>query len=151
MAELNVVTEIVDLAEARRRLPLLRPRVAQLMEATRSLRHAHLRMQKAGVALANDPERLERLTQDRRTAEERFRTLLAAVNELGAYVKDPEIGLVDFYAWRGDEMVFLCWRHGEEDIIAWHGLDEGFAGRKRLDTGAALDTDAPNEALDDEA
>ncbi len=74
-----------------------------------------------------------------------------AVNELGAYVKDPEIGLVDFYAWRGDEMVFLCWRHGEHDIVAWHGLDEGFAGRKRLDGDEAVYTDEPSEAAEDGA
>ena len=136
MAEPNVITEIVDLAEARRRLPELRPRVALLMEATQGLKRAHLRLQKAGVALANDPDRLERLTRDRRAAEERFRLTLAAVNELGAYVKDPEVGLIDFYSWRGDEMVFLCWKHGEEDIAAWHPIDEGFSGRRQID-GAA--------------
>jgi hypothetical protein len=136
MAEPNVVTEIVDLAEARRRLPKLRPRVSLLMEATRGLKSAHLRLHRSGVALGEDPARLERLTRDRRAAEERFRAALEAVNELGAYVKDPEIGLVDFYSWRGAEMVFLCWRHGEEDIVAWHGIDEGFSGRKSLDAEA---------------
>jgi hypothetical protein len=133
MSEPNVITEIVDLAEARRRLPVLRPRIAVLMEATRALKLTHQRLQRAGVTLANDPEKLERMTRDRRAAEERFRIALEAVNELGAYVKDPEVGLIDFYSWRGEELVFLCWRHGEEDIVSWHAIDEGFAGRQAID------------------
>ena len=63
-------------------------------------------------------------------------TALAAaverVNELGAQIKDLDIGLIDFPTlYRGRE-VLLCWKLGEERIAFWHGTDEGFKGRKPI-------------------
>jgi hypothetical protein len=56
----------------------------------------------------------------------------AEVQRTGAVVKDPRVGLVDFYGRLGGEPVWLCWRFGEESIAYYHGLDEGLAGRKPL-------------------
>jgi hypothetical protein len=56
-----------------------------------------------------------------------------AIHERGAIVKDLDTGLVDFPAVREGEEILLCWRLGEDEVGHWHGLDEGFAGRKRLD------------------
>jgi hypothetical protein len=55
------------------------------------------------------------------------------IHERGAIVKDPDEGLVDFPAVREGEEILLCWRLGEDEVAHWHGLEEGFAGRKRLD------------------
>ena len=70
-------------------------------------------------------------------AEERERIAVArCVNEIhgrGAIVKDLDEGLVDFPALRHGEEILLCWRLGEDEVAHWHGLEEGFAGRKRLD------------------
>ena len=52
---------------------------------------------------------------------------------LGVQVKDPETGLLDFPARRGGEDVLLCWRVGEDAVEWWHGLEDGFAGRRRID------------------
>jgi hypothetical protein len=54
------------------------------------------------------------------------------VSKLGAVVKDPRLGLVDFYGRVAGVLVFLCWKFGEESISHYHGVDEGFAGRKPL-------------------
>ena len=59
-----------------------------------------------------------------------------AIQELDEYdviVRDPKVGIVDFWA-RGEDGVdyLLCWRSGEEDLGWWHFPDEGFMGRKRL-------------------
>ena len=51
---------------------------------------------------------------------------------LGVLVKDLDRGLLDFPALRGGEEVLLCWQVGEDEVGFWHGLEEGFAGRKRL-------------------
>jgi hypothetical protein len=50
----------------------------------------------------------------------------------GIEIKDVYTGLVDFYAHRGGEVVYLCWRKGEERIEFWHTLQAGFAGRKPM-------------------
>jgi hypothetical protein len=55
-----------------------------------------------------------------------------AIHELGAVVKDPDEGLVDFPAQLDGLEVYLCWKLGEDAIEYWHGVDEGYAGRKLL-------------------
>ena len=54
------------------------------------------------------------------------------VEKLGAVVKDPRIGLVDFYGHVEGKTVWLCWKYGEDDIAHYHALDEGFANRKPI-------------------
>ena len=54
------------------------------------------------------------------------------IHELGAIVKDPDEGLVDFPARHDGEDVLLCWRVGEDEVAWWHTLEDGFAGRKPL-------------------
>jgi hypothetical protein len=54
------------------------------------------------------------------------------IEALGVMVRDPETGLIDFYAEREGEIVFLCWRLGEDKVEWWHPTDTGFAGRERL-------------------
>ncbi len=75
--------------------------------------------------------------QEENEAEQRARVEIArcvnAIHGRGAIVKDIDEGLVDFPAVRAGEEILLCWRLGEDAITHWHGLEEGFAGRKRLD------------------
>lgn len=61
-----------------------------------------------------------------------YRDRWSRVEETGAIVKDPRLGLVDFYAQMDGETVLLCWQYGEEEIGFWHPVDEGFASRKPL-------------------
>src|SRR5262249_38905524 len=56
-----------------------------------------------------------------------------AIHERGAIVKDVATGLVAFPARARGAEILLCWQLGEEEVAHWHGLEEGFAGRKRLD------------------
>jgi hypothetical protein len=57
---------------------------------------------------------------------------LAELEALDIVVRDVERGLVDFPALRDGEEVYLCWLIDERAIEFWHGLDAGFAGRRRL-------------------
>lgn len=53
----------------------------------------------------------------------------------GVQVKDIDSGLVDFPTLRRNgEEVYLCFRLGEEKIDYWHRIDDGFPGRKPVDT-----------------
>lgn len=55
-----------------------------------------------------------------------------AVESLGAVVKDPQVGLVDFYGRVDGKLVWLCWKYDEEEVAFYHALDEGFSGRKPI-------------------
>lgn len=58
--------------------------------------------------------------------------LIGAVRADGIEVKDVHTGLLDFYAKRGGEVVYLCWRRGEREVGFWHTLQGGFSGRKTI-------------------
>lgn len=54
--------------------------------------------------------------------------------QLGCLVKDLDVGLVDFPTlYRGKE-VYLCWKSGELGIGFWHRIEDGFPGRKPIDS-----------------
>jgi hypothetical protein len=62
-----------------------------------------------------------------------YRSGWRAVEDLGAVIKDPRVGLVDFYGRVDGKLVWLCWKYGEDRVEHYHGLDEGFAGRKPIE------------------
>lgn len=64
---------------------------------------------------------------------ERLEEAVNEIQDMGCLVKDLEAGLIDFPSLRNGQEVYLCWKLGERRIEFWHSLDEGFAGRKRLD------------------
>ena len=57
---------------------------------------------------------------------------LRQLQELGIVLRDPSIGLIDFYHQRQGETVFLCWKLGEGNVEWWHPVHSGIAGRERL-------------------
>ena len=63
---------------------------------------------------------------------EEYRAGWREVEELGAVLKDPRIGLLDFYGQVDGKLVWLCWKYGEAECGFYHALEEGFSGRKPL-------------------
>jgi hypothetical protein len=57
----------------------------------------------------------------------------------GVVIKSVDEGLLDFPSRRFDEEVWLCWRVGEDKIKFWHGKDEGFMGRKPLESTGVIE------------
>jgi hypothetical protein len=57
---------------------------------------------------------------------------LRQLEEWGIVLRDPSIGLIDFFHRREGETVFLCWKLGEAKVDWWHPVDTGIAGRERL-------------------
>lgn len=58
--------------------------------------------------------------------------LLQKVVDLGAEPKGLSPALVDFPHRLNGRDVYLCWKLGEKGITHYHGMNEGYAGRKRL-------------------
>lgn len=57
---------------------------------------------------------------------------LTQIQQTGCLVKDLDEGLVDFPCLMEGQEALLCWKLGESRIEYWHGIEEGFAGRKRI-------------------
>lgn len=59
--------------------------------------------------------------------------LTSEIDALGVQLKDYERGLIDFPSMMNGRIVLLCWELDEgSEILWWHGLEDGFAGRKRI-------------------
>lgn len=56
-----------------------------------------------------------------------------ALQAQGALIKGLEPPLVDWYAQRNGQEVFLCWKFGEEQVGWWHGLRDGYQGRRPIE------------------
>jgi hypothetical protein len=54
------------------------------------------------------------------------------LSALGCELKEPNRGLIDFYAYVSGDLVHLCWQRGEREVGFWHTLEAGFAGRRPL-------------------
>lgn len=145
--------------EAEAELPRITPRLRELKEEVARLaqiKEEQERMEKlwGEEADANDQPDAPR----RRRLEREWSTLYRSVEselerwrDQGIEVKDIDSGLVDFYALRQGEVIYLCWRDGEEGIGFWHPLNGGYRGRRRLSSAerhGGLDPDPRRSAAD---
>ena len=129
--------------EARALVPRLTPLLGRLRETFHAYRFARQQVEDLRAMFGEDPadveghpERAEAEAWHVRMArhEKEVAATVAELNAMGVDVKDPVVGLVDFYARRATgETVLLCYRDGEETVLYWHPLETGFAGRRPLD------------------
>ena len=105
---------------------------AEYQSAEEELNRNLQRIQLAGGSRVN-PAPILALRARRDTSAAGLKEAFEKVNEIGAQVKDLDIGLIDFMTrYRGND-VCLCWKLGEDAIRFWHGAEEGFQGRKPID------------------
>lgn len=117
----------------------LLPQVKERLRALRNLR-ADIVAQQARVdveeitSFGRRTPAMDALLGEISRAAEAFHQDMAALHALGCELKDLDRGLVDFYAMRSNDVVYLCWMDGEEDIAWWHPLDSGVRGRRPLNS-----------------
>ncbi|MDB4941750.1 MAG: hypothetical protein JWP97_1284 [Labilithrix sp.] len=82
-----------------------------------------------------DPAPVRTLKQDLVRELEAYRDGWREVESMGAVLKDPRAGLLDFYGEVDGKLVWLCWRYGEPECGFYHALEEGFAARRAIGAG----------------
>ena len=116
-------------------LPVLRPLLVALADKCAEQEQLEELLieaeQDSGKGPARDRIELE-VRLDANLAERK--RLFEALARHGIEVKDPALGLIDFHAQRGAEVVFLCYKLGEPEVAYWHPLDDGYRGRKPLES-----------------
>ena len=125
------------LEEANAAVAELRPVVAEMVEHARGLaaaRHAQVQLvtRIAGNGGDMQPSDLRELAEKIQAEADAIAACAERIDAAGAQIKSLEEGLLDFPSVRDGEEILLCWKLGEDEIQYWHGVDEGFAGRKRL-------------------
>lgn len=133
--------KVFTLAEANQLLPTVRG----LLQSLRARQHEMRRIEETkaveelswlqpdGTVSPRAREQVARLDELLRQATEAFEEALERLNATGAQIKDLDEGLVDFFAERGDRLIYLCWKDGDEQIRFWHDLESGFAGREPIE------------------
>ena len=141
MTEKRPGPKVFTLEEANRLLPMVRG----VLQSLRARQHEMRRIEETkaveelawlqpdGTVSSRAREQVARLDELLRQATEAFEEALEKLNATGAQLKDLDEGLVDFFAERGEQIVYLCWKDGEEQIRFWHDLESGFAGREPVE------------------
>jgi hypothetical protein len=128
------------LEEAHTLLPVLRSLLKRGMDGKRLIERVEKELQdlKHRILLSGglmvDVPAVARRRAERDKALQEIKDALAEIDSIGVQVKDLDIGLLDFPCAVDDEIVLLCWKYGEEKIEFWHGMEEGFRGRKPIDS-----------------
>jgi hypothetical protein len=91
------------------------------------------------VDSGSDFERFMKKKQELNTAVTNLYKAIETLEATGVMIKSVDEGLLDFPSKRFDEEVWLCWKAGEDEIKFWHGKDEGFMGRKPLETTGVIE------------
>ena len=128
------------LREARAALPAVRRDIRDAVQAKGRYQQADGALQELGQRILMrggimvDTVAAEAWKTQRDSGAQTLKNTLGRIEDLGVVVKDLDVGLIDFPTlYRGKE-VYLCWRMDEDDIDFWHGTQEGFAGRKLIDS-----------------
>lgn len=117
---------------ATRTLPYVTGIVAEVRERYRRLR------KKGGehnAVPAGRAERRNQLKAEIRQEAARLKECQEELLELGAILKDYELGLVDFPAELDGRQILLCWEFGEPEVAFWHEAFEGAYARQPVPDG----------------
>jgi hypothetical protein len=87
----------------------------------------------------SDFEHYIKKKQELNTAVTNLYKSIEMLEATGVSIKSVDEGLLDFPSKRFDEEVWLCWKAGEDEIKFWHGKDEGFMGRKPLESTGIIE------------
>jgi hypothetical protein len=119
-----------EVAERLRQATLLR---SSLEESESELREEAERIRLAGGALVRR-EKIAAVLARRESAAGKLRQTIEVIQQTGCLVKDLDTGLLDFPTLLRGEEVYLCWKLGEPAISFWHRIEEGYRGRKPVDS-----------------
>lgn len=62
-----------------------------------------------------------------------FYGVIEDVHSTGCFLKDIELGLVDFYTVYKGRVVYLCWSLEEPEVTSWHDIGRGYQSRQPLE------------------
>ena len=79
-------------------------------------------------------ERVLELRSRKDAAARTLKSTVEKIQEAGCQLKDVETGLIDFPTLYKGKEVYLCWKLGESGIGFWHHVEDGFRGRRAIDS-----------------
>jgi hypothetical protein len=118
------------------------PEVKRLFENIITQKNDVVALQEEIQAIIDSGSPFEGFIKKKQELNAAVTNLYRAIEQLestGVLIKSVDEGLLDFPSRRFDEEVWLCWKVGESKIKFWHGKDEGFMGRKPLESTGVIE------------
>lgn len=119
-----------SLQQANSTLPLVQRIVTDIVQVHKTATTLQGQIDK----MESNSKKRREIEKDIESAMERSHNLVEELTSVGAELKDPQSGLIDFIGRHQGRDVYLCWKLGEAKITHWHELDAGFAGRQPIST-----------------
>ncbi|MFL6371537.1 MAG: DUF2203 domain-containing protein [Nitrososphaera sp.] len=118
------------------------PEVKRLFEGIIAQKNHVVGLQEEIQAVIDSGSPFEDFMRKKQELNTAVTNLYKAIEQLeatGVIIKSVDEGLLDFPSRRFDEEVWLCWKVGENRIKFWHGKEEGFTGRKPLESTGIIE------------
>ena len=116
-------------SEAEGMIPLLKPRIINLMKLTRAIEFLE------SVDIQYDDE-YETIKQDILMNKKfhdyslKFCMEVERMLNMGVILRDTDDGIVNFFSLHEGKEIFLCWKLGEYKIDSWYELNSDYEFRK---------------------
>ena len=128
---------VFTLDEANQLLPLLTQLLAELQKKREAI--TILETQIDALELISDPaakhsvDEMNRAVEKHHQSVTEFYAIVESIHQNGCFLKDVDLGLIDFFGMVGGRVVCLCWRLGENGIKYWHEVNDGYSEREPLE------------------
>ena len=129
--------KVFTLEEANRILPKLSELIDRLHEKQDHI--GEIEVEIDTLELINDPAKgssaptFEKLLAKHRQLVGEFYAIVDQIHSYGCFLKDADMGLIDFYGVVEGRVVYFCWHTGEEQVNFWHEVGQGYANREPLE------------------
>lgn len=138
--QLAVVPRFFTLPEAENLLPEVERLVSGLKDQKQTYEYAETELTNISHRIAliggmiPPQDRILQLRARKDTSGRALKAAVERIQEIGCQLKDVDIGLVDFPTLYRDQEVYLCWKMGESGIGFWHYIEDGYRGRRPIDS-----------------
>jgi hypothetical protein len=130
--------KVFTLEEANRLVPRLTPMLKEMQRLRKTILALEVEIDALELISEKDEDGngnspvLNKRVDEYTKAVKRFYVLVDEVHELGCFIKDIDMGLIDFYSIIKGRVIYLCWKLGESSVGHWHEIGSGFSSRKPI-------------------
>ena len=128
--------KVFSLEEANSLIPLLTELIRKLHEKREEAVGIEVQIDALELVSGHEngtaAQEKERLMAKHRRLVGEFYEMVDEIHSHGCFLKDADLGLIDFYGIVEGHVVYLCWRLGEERVAFWHEISQGYAARQPL-------------------
>jgi hypothetical protein len=128
--------KIFSLEEANRLVPVLNQLLPDLRKRRDEIINLEVQIDAMELVTASKSSRgMKEITLLIKKHHELVGEFCSRVDQVHGYqcfLKDIDLGLIDFYGMVGGKLVYYCWQVGEDKINFWHDVGKGFADRQAI-------------------